>query len=442
MDYKNMPLRNPQNSNNNDSGIIIRNEFGITDYQPQIQLAIDTLAARGGGEVKLDSGVFSVSNTIVLKTNCKLSGTGLGTTIRANNNFLSSQTSGVRPIIRIDEAPNVTYRCTIASLQIDGNRANQTGSNNVHGIYIYQKNNGVSGGLDQYHTITNIFVTQCRGSGLYVGGAGSPSGAKDFYNIRVLKVYESEFVRNDEQGVYLLICSDSLFDSCNFSTNRKEGFGVNGGANLIITNCKCFYNNIVWNPGGGDYNLVNSRRMKFLACEVQESYSNGLRISGCTEVTLVGCLFDANGSAPPEFGCPRNSSRVYQRTTGCYLINSTRINLIGCSATDFHGEATPANKNYSWQDWGLTVDNCTDINAELFSYWQFSGNYRIINVPDVTTRNIRVQVNNTIPTTMLGIAPATATSPGRLGETRVLGGYVYYCFAPDSWLRGELVNTW
>jgi hypothetical protein len=395
-----MPIQIIKSTGNSISSNIVTTIPGTTDYQPIIQSKINSLI--NGGEVLLDSGTFPVSSTIIIKNGVKLKGAGMGGTIiqAANNfnptNFATNSTTFTRPIIAIDETPLVTYRATIEALQINGNRANQTGTKNIHGIYIFQKNNGsATQSLDQRHYINEVFVTECYGNGIHVSGAGQGAA---FYNIRVLKINNSEFIRNEGAGMFLLAVSDSYINSCGFATNKSFGLYADGVANLLVNQSKGFYNNATLNTGGGEIMFVNSKRCKLLADEAQESYgANGFRFNNCKEFSLIGCIADSNGSAPSANGGTKPS--FYPRQSGFYLFNCSRFQIKASSATDFHHsdreDSFPGNinnKNWAWQNWGLTLENCSDIDAELFSYWQFSGNYQSINPGS----NVIVKINNII----------------------------------------------
>lgn len=422
---------------NNDTGIVIRVIPGLTNYQPIIQAAVDAQAAKGGGEVKLDSGTFPISAPIVMKDEVKLSGTGNGTVLFANANLNTW-------MITNDQTVNVCYRIQLADFKIDGNAANQSQTStgdNAHGIYFFQKSFSGSGSLDHYHTLSNLTIENCRGSGVSVAGAGTVSGLSNFFNIREMKIQKVTVRSCRISGFRFSRLSDSKIDNCTSASNRRPGYHLIGTGNLNFTNCKAFYN-CSFDSGSGDIRLETANRTTFVGCEVQESYGDGVLASTNTEdVVFVGCRFDANGTAPLALGGTRNSNNNLLRKSGIRAVNTSQIQVVGCTFTDFHAAASPGKDiNYAWQEWGITIDNCTDVFCIFQSFYQFLGSHRILNVSDLVANRIKIYSNGW-DRTLFGIAPASATATGSAGEVRLTNNFVHYCISTNTWLRGVL-TTW
>jgi Right handed beta helix region len=435
-----MPL---YGNDTNTAGILIRNDPSITDYVPIFQQAIDIVAAKGGGSVQLDYGRYPIGNpsipvaqrSIIMKADTKLVGTGAGSELFVNNGVDTHA-------IGKDQTPNVCQRVQLQDFLITGNRGGQTQNNTsspAHGIYFFQKNSGVAGNLDHYHSIQNVIIEDCQGHGILMDGAGS---GVDFFNIREVKIQKVVVRRCIRSGMHFRLMSDSKIDNCTIASCRRAGLYLLGTGNLNFTNCKAFYN-CVFDNGSGDILLEGANRTTFLGCEAQESYGHGFLLRNATrDVILQGCRLDANGTAPLEFGGSRNGGNTLPRRSGLFATNSSQIKMTGCCTTDFHGAAAPGGDlRYSWQRCGVTLDNCFDVEVDFQSFYQFDRNYELLNMPNLEQRNIRVAVNGVQQSLMLLPAPASPTSPGRQGETRVVGGFVYYCVADNSWLRSTL-STW
>ena len=126
---------------------------GVADDTFAIQAAIDSLSAYGGG-VAVPPGVYRITAGIKMRPNIVLQGNGGATIIQGNAANLSSM---------IECSTYVATNAVITGLTIDGNRANNTGSNLTYLISSFQAGTQV----------INCTLTNAPGMGVLLEGANA-----------------------------------------------------------------------------------------------------------------------------------------------------------------------------------------------------------------------------------------------------------------------------
>jgi hypothetical protein len=98
-----------------------------------------------------------------------------------------------------------------------------------------------------------------------------------------------------------------------------------------------------------------------------------------------------------------------------YMLNSSGLEVHdGTSATSF--------KNAGYLEWNNLVDKSNRINFKKTT----AGN-AVFNLPEYTGTHTLATIET--------IAPASAAAAGTTGEIRTTANYIYWCIAPNTWIR-------
>jgi hypothetical protein len=141
-----------------------------TADQVEIQAAINNTGSTGG-KVMLSTGTFNISAPVFLYGGTRLEGCGLGQGNNEKNTTLYLSNGSNCDVIIIDNRTGHTqaFFPAIANLAINGNASNNTG-----GTYETEYRGMICMNTSNYTTASdiifeNLFIYNCRGSGIWVG---------------------------------------------------------------------------------------------------------------------------------------------------------------------------------------------------------------------------------------------------------------------------------
>lgn len=203
------------------SGVFVSAEdfgaVGSGDETSQIEDAISSLPAWGG--TLLLKAMYTVSRTIVQKSNVTIRGEGLGTGLRLGNNanctLLESQSyatlkGGCKLSTKASQESPAGLR--LFDLTLDGNKANNTSGS---GVLWYASNVG----------IFNVVVKNCKQIGVKTewSGASGPLAGTDSMEscVSFLKVHD-----NGEYGLVHAGAHDGIVENTFAWNNNKAGIWV------------------------------------------------------------------------------------------------------------------------------------------------------------------------------------------------------------------------
>lgn len=189
-------------------------EFSGTDAATVIQDAIDA----SNGTVYLQTGEYSISDTIQLKTDVTLKGSGFGTHL-----ILADGVN--KPLIN---AANGVIRWHIEDLWLDGNKAGQTSAS--YGVTIYNddsydqnaglfhvyirnvKGDGILSYMNRRIYVSHCFIYYCTGNGIHFTGGEH------------LDVFNSYIAQNDGHGLQSDAIQHCKIIANTFSGNHLDNF--------------------------------------------------------------------------------------------------------------------------------------------------------------------------------------------------------------------------
>jgi parallel beta-helix repeat protein len=231
---------------------------GIND-QDLINTAIAQIHAAGKGQVILLSGTYNISDNILLRSNVKLTGSGLTTKLRLDDNTNLSLSGIIRTQGASDRSSDVAiYNSGVSNLQIDGNRANQTSKSKQYGIYgtydgaVFENlyvHDTASYGFDPHEDSRNGRAT----SNIVIRNNIVENAGLDGITLdRVINsfVENNLTINNDRHGINAVSRSENTLIKNNYSIgNDGNGITVQAGSRLLdITG-----NEIANNLGNGIY---------------------------------------------------------------------------------------------------------------------------------------------------------------------------------------------
>jgi len=180
-----------------------------TADEVEIQAAIDSLPA-GGGVVSMREGTYNIDASIAIDDdNVALIGTGFGTII-----FLSANSD--TDVIVIGDAIGTPHEgIIIQNLQIDGNRANQTGGVNDALILVYLN-------------ATRIFIDHCYihdgfEHGIYLLNASNET-----------IISNSFIISNGDSGIGTSLCRGVIISNNYVSDNLGTGMFISDCRNILM----------------------------------------------------------------------------------------------------------------------------------------------------------------------------------------------------------------
>jgi hypothetical protein len=168
---------------------------------------------------------------------------------------------------------NTIQRTTIQHLEINGNKASQTGSGSC--IYYYQPST-ISGVRSPRHVIEDVRVENCSADGIHIF---ADTGSDRLTNVIT--------ANNENDGLYFR-AGDSQIRGVQSYQNGKYGVELRGGDNEVS-------NSYAWDNSydgfwvdGGSHRLVDDN--------AQGNGHNGFYFNGCNYCVGVGLYSDTNGS--------------------------------------------------------------------------------------------------------------------------------------------------
>lgn len=219
----------------------------------EINAAIQALPSTGGEIVILD-GTYNITATIAMnKDNTKLSGNGAATILKRMWN--SSTVEGVITI-------NATNGgCCVENLQIDGNKATYSSSND-NGIYLTESSS---------NTITGNTCNNSR-YGIYVNTSNNNTIAGNTCS------------NNSRYGIYLYRTSNNVVtrNTCN---NNRGGIYMSGSSSIgnnnnSITGNTCSNNN--------DYGIYLNSDNNTITGNTYNNNGDGIYLAGSNNNTITG----------------------------------------------------------------------------------------------------------------------------------------------------------
>jgi len=302
-----------------------------TSDQIEINSAITTVAAYGGGRVQLVGTGFNLSDRISQRTGVHLTGDGLGTSLKAVGDFQKGM---------IELYDSTAHGCKVSNLTLDGD------DRSVHGIYWLLDSGQVftsapSTNPDSANSVDNVFINDV-GSTTFAGYGLATRGS----NLRAGK-YTNIRIQNSSGCNVWIDGPDSHYNNVEvgsagskglaFSTSATApvGFGFYvGGDNNMIVNCKAWYSR-------GDGFYAHGTRNSFANCQAQDNYGNGF-YGYYGKNSYVGCQADSNGQGL--------GSATYGSGNSGFKMTSGSNVLSGCIAFDRGGQ--------SWvQQYGFTISS-------------------------------------------------------------------------------------
>jgi parallel beta-helix repeat protein len=307
-----------------------------TADQTEINAAITALPATGGEVVILD-GTYNITAKInVAKNNVSIRGNGNATILKRMYN--SSTGEGVITL---------TSRsgCKIANLQVDGNKASYTASNNF-GIYLSSSSNNTVTG----NTCNN------NSTGIYLSSSSNNTVTGNTYN------------NNSNYGIYLYSSSNNntvTGNTCN--NNNNDGIYLSSSSNNTVTGNTC--NNTV--TGIYLYSSSNNNTATGNTCNNNSNY--GIRLSSSSNNTVTGntCnnnsnygirLYSSSNNTVTGNTCIRGTGQTSDYTSSQYTIQLGTIsnyNLI--SSNNCMGKAVVIGGGTGNSVWGNKFDNTNDL---------------------------------------------------------------------------------
>lgn len=179
---------------------------GDTSDSERIQRAIDS--SNEGDIIKFPNGILTIDKTIVLKPNRTYIGGGWGSCITAADN------ANLAEMISLPHSTN-NYRTMIKDIRLHGNKDNDGSST---GLYIGSIVHGI---------IQNVYVTYCKGTGLYIDGDNSfRSNTTDLINCRAFGC--------DRYGLYISeYCEDMHVLQGDYGSNGLDGVHLKSPSSSI-----------------------------------------------------------------------------------------------------------------------------------------------------------------------------------------------------------------
>lgn len=236
----------------------------------------------------------------------------------------------------------------LSNFVIDGNKTNN--SNAVDGIKLINNLEG-SNSEDRRTKIEDIFVKYCSGNGITTQGDMSNT---DIHEIRVTNCILRS---NDEYGIKLSSCTDSLFTQITSFGNKKSGFHVEGGDHKF-EGCKAFAN------GYGDETTIETLRR--IPASAFTQTSDTTPVSGKTYYTRSGKNINGNwyiftefsGSAfAPSTDYYEMTTTYYKKYAGFEVYNSPVTVFSNCEAQENYGDGFTFTTTYGNQLTNVVTDN-------------------------------------------------------------------------------------
>jgi len=229
-----------------------------TADQVEINNAITALPATGGEVVILD-GTYNITAKInVTKDNVSIRGNGNATIFKRM--WDSSSTEGV---ISLTSASG----CRIENLQIDGNKAVYTSTNN-YGIYLSSSNN---------NTVTGNTCNNNNGNDIYLSSSSNEN-----------TVTGNTCNNNNYCGIYLYSSSSNTVTGNTCNNNNNYGIRLSSSSDNTVTGNTCNNNN-----NNGIY-LYSSSNNTVTGNTCNNNNNNGIYLGASNNNTVTGNTYNNN----------------------------------------------------------------------------------------------------------------------------------------------------
>jgi hypothetical protein len=401
---------------------------GVTDDSVAIQNAINSLSS---GVVILPKGLTFVAFNLAMKSNVYLQSDNA--TLKLINNAAPIVPPFLPPLLRFT---NVNNSGILGTLNIDGNKANQTqlddlGAGGVHvqesssNIFIdslYIRNSAQDGlyiGVNTNASTnfpSNVFVKNLVVDGAVRTGLGITSG--------VYLTFDSVTIVNTggglighgvsiEPNISGAILHDIAFNNIFTTNNTHNGFQILGKTldhkNIEVKNIQSNNNAIgitvefcsfvtflsgSCNTNGTGVFLPGNIRNFKMALDVHSNLGNGVNFDSTT-ATLNSTIIDFSGSNVFNNGTSNPGTFVGVRLEGNSSYPVTNVTMNNCNFYDNQSSPTQAygytsnlyanNVRFSGNLFGNTVANYSNGNFDISNYVEFNKVqlYRTLNFPSI-----------------------------------------------------------
>lgn len=294
---------------------------GVTDCTTAIQAAIDAANAAGGGKVRLDSGAYLISSTLVMKAGVTLEGDGLLSHSSVAATPSSKLTLADASNCDMIQIASGTKNATLRSLFLYGNGANQSTagdgisqeSSNVYieGCKIQECFDAGIAWSGSYGVIRDTDCTYCYKQGLNYTGSD-------------LTIIQSEFQDNDygDTGTYpnvtwaggaaiwisgktgsdnstntdgmVVTGNENQFYGLNFQNNDQYALYNNGGRDNRFIGC------FFLSPSIGDDAVIEAGGVRTIYDDCifwVENTNSPLHVTSGTNAVFTNCQVVKGGSA-------------------------------------------------------------------------------------------------------------------------------------------------
>ena len=318
--------------------------FGDGNTDDEIQKAINFTEQTGGGTVLLTALEYNISNTVKLGNKVSINGVGLKSTLKLNDGVNKDvlriyAEAGVRKIQDVE----------ISNFIIDGNKDNQTTTDNILGSGLFLKADIVNPAVpfDPEHTgelenikIHNITSKNCKSNGFLLSQNTFVTRGYSFNNLRGTECLNGIYI--DDKCEYTKILESEF-------TKNENGVLDNGSSNNGLQN-----NIIKDNTDKGIYFLTSGRN-------TTKSIITGNSINH----NLIGIQFDAGIGT---LGYPIDQVIIDNNqilANGRYGIRFNGVRNISVSNNIFSGNSENASNGYEDVFINSTCKNIS-ISRNLF----------------------------------------------------------------------------
>jgi len=247
-----------------------------TNDQEEINRAIQDLPASGGEIIILD-GTYNIAAKInVNKNNVSIKGNGNSTILKRM--WDSSSEEGVITL-------NSVEGCRVQNLQIDGNKANCTSSNN-YGIYLYSSNNNTITGNICKNAQIGISLYSSSNENTITGNTcnnNSDNGIHLYSSSNENTITGNTCNNNAINGVFLFSSSNNTVTGNTCNNNVYNGVFLNSSNNNTITGNTC--NN---NSDNGIHLYSSSNENTITGNTCNNNANNGIHLYSSNNNTITG----------------------------------------------------------------------------------------------------------------------------------------------------------
>lgn len=292
----------------------------------EINAAIQALPAEGGEIVILD-GTYNITATIAMnKDNVTLSGNGSSTVLKRMWN--SNRYTGIIDVTATNGG------CCVEKLQLDGNRANYSSSNNVV-LYLDSSNNNI--------IKDNIFINGIS-TGVWMHGGD--------YNIIKNNVLENNsrglnLRYGDNNSIIGNVCNNISYNIITRDLKNNTITGntcINGNTNLYLDAFNSTICNNTFNNGGIGIYLWDSDNNTITGNVCNNNSRDGIYLDISNNNTITGNTCIRGTGQPSDYATTQNTIRVSSGSSNNLCVGN---NIMGKNYVDNGTNNTWANNKYN-----------------------------------------------------------------------------------------------